>query len=136
MNIPLSNELYWLILTILMTALFWVPYILNRMLEQGILNALWDPFGDTATQNKWASRMMQAHKNAIENLVIFIPLVLIIQLTESNSSVSDSACMVYFFARLVHFIAFTFAIPVLRVLMFIIGFVAQITLILILLGIS
>jgi len=40
MSMILSKELYWLSLTVLMTALFWVPYILNRMLELGILNAL------------------------------------------------------------------------------------------------
>ena len=29
----LTPELYWLVLTILMTGLFWVPYILQRILE-------------------------------------------------------------------------------------------------------
>ena len=40
MSTTLSSELYWLVLTLLMTALFWLPYILNRMLEQGIGTAL------------------------------------------------------------------------------------------------
>jgi len=52
MNILLSTELYWLVMTLLMTSLFWVPYIINRMLEQGILNALWDRFGETYTEKK------------------------------------------------------------------------------------
>lgn len=39
----LSPELYWLTLTTLMTALFWMPYILNWILEQGFLKAAWDP---------------------------------------------------------------------------------------------
>ena len=55
MSTNLSTEVYWLILTILMTSLFWMPYILNRMLEQGILKALWDPQGITSTNKAWAT---------------------------------------------------------------------------------
>lgn len=55
MTTPLSNEIYWLVLTILMTSLFWVPYIINRMSEQGILNALWDRYGETSTKNMGAT---------------------------------------------------------------------------------
>ena len=47
MNTALSVELFWLALTILMTSLFWIPYIINRVLEQGIFSAFWDPFGRT-----------------------------------------------------------------------------------------
>lgn len=128
MHMTLSKELYWLILTVLMTALFWVPYILNRMLEQGILHALWDPQGHTETKREWARRMMQAHANAVENLVIFVPLVILVQMTGVNSTVTASACMVYFFARLAHYLVFTFAVPVLRVVAFLVGFGAQVAL--------
>ena len=128
MNATLSTEIYWLVLTILMTALFWVPYILNRMLEQGIGPALWDPHGITDTQRVWARRMMQAHQNAIENLVLFAPLVILIQITGLNSTTTSTACMVYFFARLLHYIVFTFAVPVLRIIAFLVAFAAQITL--------
>jgi membrane protein DedA with SNARE-associated domain len=62
MHNSLSPELFWLTLTVLMTSLFWIPYIINRMLELGILNALWDRFGLTSTKKDWAQRMMQAHE--------------------------------------------------------------------------
>ena len=136
MTIELTNELYWLVLTVLMTSVFWLPYILNRMMEQGIINAIWDPQGHTQTKKEWARRMMQAHDNAIENLAVFAPLVILIQITGANSKVTASACMVYFCARLVHYMAFTFAVPVLRVATFLIGFGAQLTLALTLLGVS
>lgn len=135
MNILLSTELYWLAMTLLMTSLFWVPYIINRMLEQGILNALWDRFGETHTEKEWAKRMMSAHKNAVENLVIFAPLVILIQITETNSSITAIACMVYFYTRLAHYFVFTFSLPVLRVLTFLIGFGVQALLVLTILGI-
>ena len=135
MNTPLSTELYWLAMTIIMTSIFWMPYIINRMLEQGIFSALWDRFGITATKTEWANRMMQAHSNAIENLAIFAPLVILIQLTGMNSSTTALACMVYFFARLIHFVVFTFAIPLFRVVSFLVGFGAQMMLALTLIGV-
>lgn len=39
MKVELTTELYWLIMTLLMTALFWVPYIFNRIIEQGLVLA-------------------------------------------------------------------------------------------------
>lgn len=134
MNTQLSSELFWLLLTILMTSLFWIPYILNRMLDLGIWNALHDPYGDTSTKKAWANRMMQAHYNAVENLVIFAPLVIAIQITGINSAITETSCMIYFFARMIHYFAFTFAIPYLRVITFLIGFGVQLKLALILLG--
>ena len=128
MTTPLSNELFWLVATTMMTGLFWIPYIINRMLEQGILTAIRDPLGLTETKTAWAERMMRAHENAIENLAIFAPLVIAIQLTGQSSFLTTSACAIYFFARLIHYLVFTFAIPILRVVSFIAGFAAQLTL--------
>lgn len=136
MNNSLSPELFWLIMTLLMTALFWIPYIINRMLELGILNALWDRFGLIDTNKDWARRMMQAHDNAIENLVLFAPLVILVQMTETNTTATATACMIYFFARLIHYLVFTFAIPLLRVLTFLIGAGVQIFLAITLLGVQ
>jgi len=125
----MTTELYWLLLTILLTAVMWIPYILNRLNEQGILKATLDPDGITATKVAWADRMMSAHVNAVENLVIFAPLVIILYITDSGNSLTATACSIYFFARLVHFIVFTFRVPVLRVVSFMIGFIMQMILV-------
>jgi hypothetical protein len=37
---PMTAELYWLTLTALLTALMWVPYILNRIAVQGLMAAM------------------------------------------------------------------------------------------------
>jgi uncharacterized MAPEG superfamily protein len=130
----LSPELYWLTLTTLMTGLMWVPYIGNRLIEKRPLKALWDPQGDTSTRVAWADRMMRAHQNAVENLAIFAPLVLALQMAGISSSITVTACVVYFFARLAHYVVFALGIPVVRVLAFAVGVAAQITLALALLG--
>jgi uncharacterized MAPEG superfamily protein len=132
----LTTELYWLTLTVLMTALMWVPYIINRMVEQGMGFAIWDPQGETKTERAWAERMARAHKNAVENLIIFAPLVLTLHLTHLNNELTALACMMYFFSRLTHYIVFSFGIPVIRVLIFMVSAVAQLILAFTLLGIN
>jgi uncharacterized MAPEG superfamily protein len=129
MNNTLTTEISWLVATVLMTSLFWVPYILNRFAEKGILVAIWDPQGMTQARAAWADRMMRAHKNAIENLMIFAPLVIVVQQFNLATDATAIAAMVYFYARLVHFTVFTLAIPVLRVASFLVGFGAQMVLV-------
>lgn len=131
----MTTELYWLTLTVLMTALMWLPYIINRMLEQGIGFAMWDPQGETKTDVIWAERMTRAHKNAVENLIIFAPLVLTLQLTDLSNELTTLACIMYFFSRLAHYIVFSFGIPLLRIFAFMISVVAQFILAFTLLGI-
>ena len=135
MNPVLTPELYWLVLTTLMTGLFWIPYILQRILENGYWTALWEPQGLTHMDAPWAKRMMRAHQNAVENLVIFAPLVLALHATGASTSVTTTACFVYFVARAAHFVIYTFAIPLFRTVAFMVGFAAQMVLVLTLLGV-
>ena len=127
-NITVSTEIYWLTLTVVMSGLLWVPYIINRLYEEGILKALWNPQPDAGPKAQWAIRMMAAHENAVENLVIFAPLVLIVQLLGINNEATATACALYFFARLAHYIVFSIGIPVARVVIYFISFYAQIVL--------
>lgn len=121
-------DIYWLVLTIAMTGVFWVPYILNRMKEHGFFPAIWNPEPDTRPKAQWAERMMRAHSNAVENLVVFSPLVLCIAFLGLNSNVTLLSCKVYFFSRLAHFFLYTFRVPLLRTVCFLVGFSAQMTL--------
>ncbi|MFL0802790.1 MAG: MAPEG family protein [Agarilytica sp.] len=130
-NIMLNNtinsgdELYWLVLTVLMTALFWVPYIINRIIENGLITALRTPKPDSPPKAQWANRMMRAHENAVENLVLFAPLVLAVHMLGQSSATTLLACQVYFFARLSHYVVYSAGIPYLRTVAFFIGAVAQ-----------
>ena len=78
----MTTEVYWLLLTILMTAVMWIPYIANRIVELGMVPAFMDPYGHTEARASWANRMMAAHVNAVENLVLFAPLVILVLLLE------------------------------------------------------
>ena len=123
----MTPELAWLARTVVMTAFMWIPYVLNRMLEQGILGAMGNPNYETKVKAAWAERASHAHANAVENLVVFAPLVLIAAISGISSPQTIAACQLYFFARLAHYLIYTFGIPYLRTVSFIAGFIAQIT---------
>jgi len=136
MQTTLTRDLFWLTSTVTMTALFWIPYILNRLKEHGVWPALRNPQPDLRPEATWAERMMRAHTNAVENLVIFAPLVLALHATGTSTPTTASACMVYFFARLAHYVIYTLGLPLLRTVAFAIGFVSQMVLAMTLFGIN
>lgn len=76
----------------------------------------------------WAIRAVQAHVNAVENLVIFAPLVLTAHALGAGA-VAVQACSVYFFARLAHVVVTVSGLPIpLRTVAFLIGFACQMAL--------
>jgi len=127
MTHALSPELRWLTYTVLMTALFWVPYILDRLATRGVWKAISDTKAETGeTPTLWAKRAICAHTNAVENLMIFAPAVLIASTVGVSTPATQTAAAVYFFARLIHFVVYTLAVPVLRTLSFLVGWAAQV----------
>jgi uncharacterized MAPEG superfamily protein len=126
----MSRELFWLVLTVAMTGLLWMPYILDRIMVRGLVGAMANPSPNDKAQSPWARRMMAAHTNAVENLVIFAPLVLIVQVLSIATAATAFACALYFWSRLAHVVVYTLGIPVLRTLSFTGGFVAQALLVL------
>ena len=121
----MTRELFWLTLTVILTGLMWVPYILNRAQVRGLAATMANPSRNDAPQSEWANRMMFAHDNAVENLIIFAPLVLILNAADYSTKWTVLACAVYFWSRLAHLLVYTFGIPVLRTLTFTVGFLAQ-----------
>jgi uncharacterized MAPEG superfamily protein len=126
----MSTEIFWLVLTVAMTGLFWVPYILDRITVRGLMRAMANPSPADKAQSPWAERMMAAHTNAVENLVIFAPLVLVTQVLSIATATTAFACALYFWSRLAHVVVYTLGIPGLRTLSFAAGFVAQVLLVL------
>ena len=123
----MTPEIYWMTLTILMTALFWVPYVLDRHALRGVLPTLFDRKPESGgLHSLWAQRMIRAHQNAVENLVLFVPLVLTAHALNVSTPATRMAAAVYFFARLAHFLVYTAGIPVARTVAFAVGWGAQI----------
>ena len=134
MPLPLTPELYWLTLTCLMTGLFWVPYILQLILQLGPVRAIWDPTGAHPHDADWALRAKRAHYNAVENLVVFAPLVLVVTLTGTGTPLTATAAAAYLVLRLAHCMIHTAALPVIRTVVFLGGWACQMVLGLTVLG--
>ena len=125
----MSREMMWLTLTVILTGIMWIPYILDRIIVRGLMGAMANPSRSDKPQSAWAQRLYFAHTNAVENLVLFAPLVLILDAQHHSTESTALACAVYFWARLAHVIVYTLGIPVLRTLAFAAGFAAQVALV-------
>jgi uncharacterized MAPEG superfamily protein len=124
----MTPEIFWLTLTVILTGLLWVPYVLNRTAIRGIGGAMANPSRTDKPHAEWATRLMFAHDNAIENLIVFAPLVLILAQIDYSTKWTVYACAVYFWSRVVHLIVYTLGLPVFRTLAFLVGFFAQVVL--------
>ena len=63
-----SPDIYWLVLTVVLTALLWIPQILHSILRAGIKTAFLYPDEAATHYADWAVRSKAAHNNAVENL--------------------------------------------------------------------
>jgi len=129
----MTVELKYLTLVTLLTALIWIPYILNVFVVRGLLDTVGYPEHPKPLA-PWASRMRAAHYNAVENLVVFAALVLTAHVLSVKSEATALACVTYFWARVVHLLAYTFRVPWVRTLAFVVGWVCQLVLALAILG--
>ena len=120
----MKTELFYLALAATFTALLWVPYILDRVAVWGLPDAVGYP-ANPKPQSPWAIRLMKAHHNAVENLVVFAALVLAANALGVSNSVVAGASMVYFWARVVHALSYTFAVAWVRTISFTVAFFAQ-----------
>lgn len=120
----MKTELFYLTCVTAFTGLLWVPYILDRVLVRGLMDAVGYPEAPKP-QSPWAQRLMKAHANAVENLVVFAPLVLLAHALGVTGAAIAASAAVYFWARVAHAASYTVAIPWVRTLSFTVGFLSQ-----------
>jgi uncharacterized MAPEG superfamily protein len=120
----MKTELFYLALVTAFTGLLWVPNILDRIAVRGLLDAVGYP-ENPKPQSAWAFRLMKAHTNAVENLVVFATLVLLAHALGITGAAIGTSALVYFWARVVHAASYTLAVPWVRTLAFAVGFLAQ-----------
>jgi uncharacterized MAPEG superfamily protein len=113
----MSAELNTLVWVLVLQLLMWVPYILNTLMVRGLVDAMGYPENPKPLAG-WAQRMKAAHYNAVENLVVFAALVLVADAAGISNDTTVLACTVYFWARVVHLVAYTLGIPWVRTLAF------------------
>jgi len=111
-----------------LSALMWLPYVLNAITVRGLVDAVGYP-DNPKPLAPWAARMKKAHYNAVENLVVFAALVLMLNAAGVSNATTVLACNIFFWARLVHLVVYTFGIPWLRTLSFVVSWLCIVALI-------
>ena len=121
----LAPELAYTALAAALTGSLWIPIIVNRLREMGAWKALKNPEPDVRPRAPWAYRLASAHRNAIENLVVFAPLALAVHAQGLGGALTATAAVLFFWSRLAHAVIYTLGLPLLRTLAFAVGFGAQ-----------
>ena len=116
----MTPEIKYLAMISTFTALLWMPYVMNIIMNNNLGDAVGYP--DTPLKMApWAERLKKAHYNAVENLVVFAVLVLIADSLDISNNATTSAAAAYFWARLVHAGAYTAGIPWVRTLAYVVS---------------
>ncbi len=125
MHLEMSPTLYWLLLSIALTGLLWLPYIGYLIAHLGPVEALMEGGGAEPDSGTWARRAKKAHYNAVENLAIFAPLTLIVCLMGRDSDYTSGIAASYLAVRFAHYLVYTTGLPLVRTVLFLGGFACQ-----------
>lgn len=119
----MTTELEMLAWTAAFTLLLWVPYILAHIGNVGLMPALTYRADGTPLPD-WAARAKKAHANAIENLAPFAAVVLVAHAAGVSNEATALSAVIYFVARIAHYVLYVMAVPFGRTLTFAVGWLA------------
>jgi uncharacterized MAPEG superfamily protein len=120
----MSTDLKYLAFTALLTATLWIPYVVAQVTTNGFLRP--ENYLDPTPRPVplWGKRANRAYLNAVETFAPFAVLVVLIHLTGKENATTAFLTMSYFWVRLAHAIVFWFGVPVIRTVLFNLGFFA------------
>src|ERR1700712_4098285 len=120
----MSTDLKYLAFTALLTASRWIPYVV----------AQWTPKGPLKPQNYldptqrplplWGKRADRAYINAVENFAPFAALVIVAHLAGKSDAMTAFWATCFFWLRLAHAAVYLLGIPLIRTIIFTLGYVA------------
>jgi len=116
MTVELSM-LYWAALLALVQMLIAVS---AATLQVGLVPLLGNREG-LPERTGFAWRSDRAHRNMVENLVVFAALVAVVQLAGLNNELTALGAQIFFFARLLFAVVFLIGIPYARTVIFLVS---------------
>ncbi len=122
----MKTELFYLLLSAILTGLLWIPVVIGYVTGRGPLKPEDYKVAPTAPLPDWVNRANRAHLNAVENLAPFAVVVLIAQAVGFSTALTAICAAVYFYARLAHalFHLTGFGLLMARTVAFTVGWVA------------
>lgn len=128
MMATVSDEVFWLACTVVLSAAMVIPYAVYRTIKLG---GLWQVFlrplpGDSPFDDEWAHRAYRAHMNAFEAIALFAPVAIAVHITEVGTEMTGMAAAIFFWARVFYAPLYYFKVPILRTTIWFVGFIATI----------
>jgi uncharacterized MAPEG superfamily protein len=119
----MSVELKYLAFTALLTASLWIPYIVGQVVTNGFLapQNYVDPTPRPVPL--WGQRAHRMYINAVEVFAPFAALVILIQLTGKTDAMTAFWATSFFWLRVIHAVVYLAAIPYIRTVAFVLGYV-------------
>ena len=109
----MSTDLHMLVWSIALTLVQMVIAAVGAM-QQGGLPALAGNRGNLPAITGWAGRAARAHRNMLENLVLFAGLVLVAAATNHANAMTALGAQLFYWARLVYAGVYIVGVPWLR----------------------
>ena len=131
----MKPELFYLLLTAILTGVLWIPVVIGYVSARGPLKPSDYKTMPTSPLPDWVNRANRAHLNAVENIAPFAVVVLIANAVGVSSTVTATCAAVYFYARLAHALLQIsgFGLFMARTFAFTVGWIAFMTFALVLL---
>ena len=120
----MTTELMYLALVTTLTAVMWIPYILNLILVRGLMDAVGYPDRSQAVGGMGPTHESRTLQRGGEPGGFRRPGAGR-ERRRGEQRCTAAAAAVYFWARIAHFFAYTFRIAWVRTLAFAIGWLAQ-----------
>ena len=122
----MKTELFYLLLSAILTGLLWIPVVIGYVSARGPLKPEDYRSAPTAPLPDWVNRANRAHLKAVENLAPFAAVVLIAQAIGFSTALTGICAAVFFYARLAHALFHLSGVTLLmaRTVAFTIGWVA------------
>lgn len=124
----MTVELTYLAAATLLTLLIRGAWMLNKVQVRGLGVVVGYP-KESKPLSEWAHRLWVAHEDAIQSLVTFAVLVIIVQMSRLADDSTAMAAAVYFWARLLHVFAYIFALRWLKTIAYLSGLFSQLWLV-------
>ena len=120
----MTVELTYLAAATLLTLLVRAAWMLNKVQIRGLGVVVGYP-RESKPLSEWAHRLWVAHEDAIQSLVTFAVLVIIVQMSGLADESTAIAAAIYFWARLLHVFAYIFALRWLKTIAYLSGLISQ-----------
>jgi uncharacterized MAPEG superfamily protein len=120
----MTTDLKYLAYTAMLTAALWIPYIIAQVSVNGALAPTNYVDPTPRPLPNWGKRADRIYLNAVECFAPFAALVIIAQLAGKANAMTAFWATSFFWLRVGHAVVYLVAIPYVRTLIFVLGFVS------------